>query len=177
MLRTAFSTMEGSMKKAIVIALLAACATASDAQTPAARQWQVNDETGSVKASTPYELYNTRRKELNLSSQLGFFKGQVAWVGHTGGHFEFRRANVRDHRTLTPADSVAIYNTKTKRHMLSLESKTAGNLIRWMPEPSHEWQIHDRKGADFALFNTKRRAYYVLGGKDEILTFTTGSSK
>ncbi len=29
--------------------------------------------------------------------------------------------------------------------------------------PSYEWMVLDREGADFALYNTKKRDYLVLG--------------
>lgn len=130
--------------------------TKPSVQLPVARQWQVkNDDT--VKASTPYELHNTYRRQLDLSSQLGFTKDGrlLGWVGQSGGHFEFRRPNIRDHRTVSPSEYLALYNTKSRGY---LTGKTA---VHWSSSPSYEWQVLDRQGADFALFNTDKRDYIV----------------
>ena len=148
-------------------------------QIPAgARQWQVNNS-DSVKGWTPYELHNLRRRELNLTSQLGYAKLDVSlwpdpdwvdWVGTSGGHFEFRPPNpnpkIRDHRTVKPDDFLALYNTKIRKYFVGrwVQDKYAGDYM-WSSTPSYEWQVHDRQGATFALFNTRILGYYVYDEK------------
>jgi hypothetical protein len=93
----------------------------SAVQSAIARQWQVkNDNT--VKANTPYELHNTDRRQLDLNSQLGYTKDvrtlasdrtDVGWVGHSGGLFEFRRPNIRDHRTVSPFENLRSGSAKS----------------------------------------------------------------
>ena len=151
-----------------LLALAASPATESASGSPEARQWQVkNSET--VKAGVEYELHNTRRRQLDLSSQVGLKKTSVflgkdvedlGWVGSRGGHFEFRRANPRDHRSISPDETLALYNTKNGKYLVY----RAGLAIHdFNSSPSYEWMVLDREGADFALYNTKIRDYLVLG--------------
>jgi hypothetical protein len=160
-------------------------------QSPVARQWQVkNDST--VKASTPFELHNTYRRQRDLSSQLGYTKEEhflssdeedVGWVGQSGGQFEFRRPNIRDHRTVSPFENLALYNTKSRKYMTGGQTYRGGlahgdHLWQvWSESPSYEWQVHDRQGADFALFNTNKRDYIVAadGGRSVLKWLGSGS--
>lgn len=162
-----------------LVALAGAPATKSrvrsNFQTPpaGARQWQVNNSS-TVLGSTAYELHNLRRRKLNLTSQLGYAKRDVSlwpdpdsvdWVGTSGGHFEFRRPNIRDHRTVSPSESLALYNTKIRKYFVGrwVEDKYSGYL--WSSSPAYEWQVHDRQGADFALYNTRILGYYIFDEK------------
>ena len=155
------------------VQLVSVAATGSNLEIPAgARQWQVNNS-DTVKAGTPYELHNLRRRKLNLTSQLGYAKRDVSlwpdpdsidWVGHSGGHFEFRRptkSNIRDHRTVKPDDFLALYNTKIRKYFIGRWTEDKYSDYMWDSTPSYEWQVHDRQGADFALFNTRILGYYV----------------
>jgi len=151
-----------------LVALAASPATKSAAGPPEARQWQVKNSS-TVEVGIPYELHNTRRRQLDLGSQLGYKKfkisrkdeERVGWVGHSGGLFEFRRANPRDHRSIKPDETLALYNTLSREYMLG----SLNELLLWSSSPSYEWMVHDREGADFALYNTKTRDYFVLGNR------------
>lgn len=151
-----------------LLALVSSPATESASRPPEARQWQVkNSET--VKAGVEYELHNTRRRQLDLSSQLGLKKTSVflgkdiedvGWVGSRGGHFEFRRPNPRDHRSISPDETLALYNTKNGKYLVYRADPTNH---AFSSSPSYEWMVLDREGADFSLYNTKNRDYLVLG--------------
>lgn len=123
-----------------------------------------------MKASTPYELHNTYRSQLDLSSELGYTKDvralatdreDVGWVGQSGGHFEFRRPNIRDHRTVSPFENLALYNTKSRKYLIGrttmYQAHGDHDYQIWSSSPSYEWQVLDRQGADFALINTNKR--------------------
>lgn len=88
----------------------------------------------------------------------------MGWVGHDGGHFELRRLNGHDHRTVTPTEYLALYNTKIKKYMTGVQrrdKRTGHHAQLFVSSPSYEWQVLDRQGADFALFNIKARDYLV----------------
>jgi len=95
----------------------------------------------------------------------------VGWVGQSGGQFEFRRPNIRDHRTVSPFENLALYNTKSRKYLIGTqylyELHGDHEYQSWSSSPSYEWQVLDRQGADFALFNTNKRDYIVAadGGK------------
>jgi hypothetical protein len=165
--------------------------TASADEDPL-RQWRVlYSET--VTTNENYGLVNLRRAALYRESQLGYLKNEskggmasvfgvdfesTGWRGASGGYFVFQLPkpdNVRDHRkTKTIHDprkldindtmTLAIYNTSAKKYLVG--------PYRWSSTPSYEWVVRRRAGADFALYNTRERAYLVLNeSNQEALTF------
>lgn len=133
----------------------------------AAKQWNVNN-TDQISFATPYELYNK-------STQIGYdkrtFGVDLGWVGHSGGHFEFRRRSPsrgrRDHRPGPIADNenVAIYNTMTGRYLEYYDRGGVRAEITWNSTPAYEWQIQDQSASGgrvhFALFNVRASKYLV----------------
>ena len=162
---------------ALLITLPAVSVSQEVQQTPGpreARQWQVANAS-SVEAGIPYELHNIPRKRSGLDGQLGYLKHNVTlnrdvddigWVGHSGGLFEFRRANRRNQKSISPDETLALYNTRSRKYMLGSFGRASSKYPyaqEWSALPSYDWMVHDQAGADFALYNVKRRDYFVLG--------------
>ena len=161
--------------------------TKSAVQSRVARQWQVKNAS-TVQASTPYELHNTYRRQLDLSSQLGYTteghflssdREDVGWVGQSGGQFEFRRPNIRDHRTVSPFENLALYNIKSRKYLIGkttmYELHGDHDYQIWKSAPSYEWQVRDRQAADFALFNTNKNDYIVAADRGRSFLMWLGS--
>jgi hypothetical protein len=132
------------------------------------RQWEIRNVTG-IKADELYEIYNLRRDEMDLSSELAFeerdSRDATGW-GQNGGRFVFKRdtasTNVRDHRTVRDGEFVAIYNTKTKRYM--------SYIGVWEDKPQYVWMMKKQEVVGqgraarfrFALFNTDKRKWLMV---------------
>lgn len=138
---------------------------------PQARQWNVA-YSDTVLGNEEYGLFNLRRRELGLPDQLGGKHKEdslfgevydpVSWYGTSGGYFLFIRPMPDDRSEVREDETFAIYNTKTKRYLYCVASG-ANYLPRWKStEPSYEWKILGRTGADFALFNIKARSWFVI---------------
>jgi hypothetical protein len=143
---------------------LAAVPAASSAAPPAnTTQWKVRN-TASISAATSYELVNARGGQLGYTNRrLGV---DLGFVGSSGGHFEFKRLNLRDHRRLRAGEKLALYNTKTRRYLFGA-GQTFGINLNWTKSPSWEWRIELRQGSQtqFALYNTKVNDYLVYGSR------------
>lgn len=144
-------------------------APSADDVPSGARQWNVaNSDT--VLGNVEYGLFNLRRKELNLTSQMGSIKRDggfvgsdysiLGWAGTSGGYFVFVRTNVNDRRPLTDLDVVAIYNTRAKGYLKG--NGLMNSDYPWSSRPEYEWMVRGRVGADFALYNVRAEDYLVL---------------
>ena len=131
-------------------------------------QWEIRNTT-TIMPEQEYSVYNLRRDELDLSSELTFkensTRDRTGW-GANGGDFIFKRdtasSNVRDHRGLRDHEFVAIYNTKTKRYLYS------DGL--WQPKPAYIWMVKkittvgtgSSARTQFALFNSAHRKWLMV---------------
>ena len=117
------------------------------------RQWQFKDTNGAaasnVDASVAYGIHNLRRSELNLVSQLDLHFHFV----RRGHSYMFRRPNERDHRGLKPDEDLALYHVESGKYLHEAGRST---------KPLYHWQLHHLQGANFALYNTRRKQYFVL---------------
>lgn len=132
------------------------------------QQWEIRSISG-IKPEETYSLYNLRRAELDLSSELTFKENSTrdatGW-GANGGDFVFKRdttsTDVRDHRVVRDGEFLAIYNTKTRRYM------TASGL--WADKPQYIWMVRKiatvsvgrSTSVRFALFNTQNRRWLMV---------------
>jgi hypothetical protein len=142
----------------VCLALLVPALAPAAASAAEPIQWTVNNNVGPVKAATEYELVNVGGgSRIGYESRTGV---DLAWTS-SGGNFEFRRGNPRDHRSLRPDEPVAIYNTKTKRY-LYYSSQSFGINLDWSSSPMYQWKIQ-QSGSRFSLYNTATRDYVVYG--------------
>jgi len=144
-------------------------------------QWEIRNVTG-VMPEQQYSIFNLRRAELDLSSELTFkensTRDRTGW-GLNGGDFVFKRdtasTNVRDHRGVRDSEFVAIYNTKTKRYLY------ADGL--WQDKPQYVWMLktitpigEGRSGSvRFALFNSQQRKWLMVCQSEVLKTLNNES--
>jgi hypothetical protein len=136
------------------------------AAPPGAKEWNVNNA-DQMSYGVPYELYNR-------TTQIGYqdrrYGINLGWVGHAGGHFEFRReapAGTTDHRTgpIGATEKVAIWSTKAQRY-IAYEDRSFDEIdIGWSRTPVYQWRIEDQSASGgrvyFALYNTYTKKYMV----------------
>ena len=142
----------------VFLALLALALIPATASAAGPLQWTVNNNVGPVQAGTEYELVN-----LGGGSRIGYQSRTGADLGWTtsGGNFEFRRGNPRDHRSIRADEPMAIYNTRMKKY-LAYGSQTFGINLEWSSSPLYQWKV-EQSGSRFSLYNTVTRDYVVYG--------------
>lgn len=195
--------LQGAMKKSRLVPLLVALAVLGSSSIGSAiedndpRQWQVetpraldksNNRPGRAAVPSkpfellnrqPYELYNLRRRELGLASQLSF-KESKGWGGNdyldftfsSGGDFQFVRKRDNNPTIIKGYQSVAMYNSRARRY-LYYHGKTRdhGKLrtFSWDDSPVYQWLVEEQCPAAgplfsvvFSLYNTDWKADLVV---------------
>ena len=145
----------------VCVALLALAVVPAAASAANPLQWTVNNNAGrQLSAGTEYELVN-----VGGGSRIGYQSRTGVDLGWTssGGNFEFRRGNPRDHRSIRPDEPMAIYNTKTRKYLV-YASQTFGINLDWSSSPLYQWKI-TQSGSRFSLYNTVIRDYVVYGSR------------
>jgi len=155
--------LQGAMKKSRLVPLLVALAVLGSSSIGSAvqdhdpRQWQVK-YTAQLLNRQPYELHNLRRRELDLTSQLGFKEGPrlkpdtIAFTGPSGGFFQFVRHRDNNPTIIKGYQTVAMYNTKTGRY-LYYDNKGKFKEFRWDDSPVYQWLLELQCPAAAPQFN------------------------
>lgn len=141
------------------------------AAPPGAKEWNVNN-TEKMSYGTPYELYDN-------VNQIGYQERRyginLGWVGHAGGHFEFRRqapAGTTDNRTgpIGAGENVAIWSTKAQQYIVYQDRSYDEIDLGWSRTPVYQWRIEDQTPSGgrvyFALYNTNQQKYLVYQQKN-----------